>query len=86
MDRLVDALIQRTTQRHMTGILDRLSPDAGPLDILIESMVIVATELVHDPLLKTISDESDEGTVGRAGARQASYVRQGPGWTCYGRT
>jgi AcrR family transcriptional regulator len=74
-DSLVDALIQRTTQRHMTGILDRLSADAGPLDILIESMVIVATELVHDPLLKTISDESDEGTVGRMLANNTALVQ-----------
>jgi AcrR family transcriptional regulator len=74
-DSLVDALIQRTTQRHMTGILDRLSPNAGPLDILIESMVIVATELVHDPLLRTISDESDEGTVGRMLANNTALVQ-----------
>jgi AcrR family transcriptional regulator len=73
-DSLVDALVQRTTQRHMAGILDRLSPDAGPLDILIESMVIVATELIHDPLLKTISDESEEGTVGRMLANNAALV------------
>jgi hypothetical protein len=59
----------------MTGILDRLSPNAGPLDILIESMVIVATELVHDPLLRTISDESDEGTVGRMLANNTALVQ-----------
>jgi hypothetical protein len=59
----------------MTGILDRLSPNAGPLDILIESMVIVATELVHDPLLRTISDESDEGTVGRMLANNSALVQ-----------
>ena len=74
-DSLVDALVQRTTQRHMAGILDRLPPDAGPLDILIESMVIVATELIHDPLLKTISDESEEGTVGRMLANNAALVQ-----------
>jgi len=73
-DSLVDALIQRTTQRHTAGILDRLPADAESLDILIESMVIVATELIHDPLLKTISDESDEGTVGRMLANNAPLV------------
>jgi AcrR family transcriptional regulator len=74
-DSLVDALIQRIMQRHMTGILDRLPTDAGPLDILVESMVIVATELIHDPLLKTISDESEEGTVGHMLANNAALVQ-----------
>ncbi|MBP1818885.1 TetR/AcrR family transcriptional regulator [Mycobacterium sp. OAE908] len=74
-DALVDALVQRTTQRHMAGILDRLPPDAGPLDMLIESMVIVATELIHDPLLRTISDESEKGTVGRMLANNAALVQ-----------
>jgi len=73
-DSLVDALIQRTTQRHMAGILDRLPADAESLDILIESMVIVATELIDDPLLRTISDESDDGTVGRMLANNAPLV------------
>ena len=73
-DSLVDALIQRTTQRHTAGILSRLPADAESLDILIEAMVIVATELVHDPLLKTISDESDEGTIGRMLANNAPLV------------
>ena len=57
----MEALIQRVTLRHMAGILDRLPSDAGPLDMLVESTVIVATELVHDPLLKTIGDQSEEG-------------------------
>lgn len=61
--RLLAALVQRTTQRHMARILERLPADADPLSILVESMVIVATELVHDPLLKTISDESEDRTV-----------------------
>ena len=73
-DSLVDALIQRITQRHMAGILERLPADAGPLDILVESTVIVATELVHDPLLKTISDQSEEGTVGHMLANNAALV------------
>ena len=72
---LVDALIQRTTQRHMAGILGRLPADAGPLDMLMESMVIVATELIHDPLLETISDQTDEGTVGHMLANNTALVQ-----------
>jgi AcrR family transcriptional regulator len=74
-DSLVEALIQRITQRHMGNILERLPADAGPLDILVESTVIVATELVHDPLLKTISDQSDEGIVGHMLANNATLVQ-----------
>ncbi len=73
-DSLVTALIQRITQRHMAGILQRLPADADPLSILIESTVIVATELVHDPLLKTISDQTDEGTVGYMLANNSALV------------
>ncbi|MGX9789401.1 TetR/AcrR family transcriptional regulator [Mycobacterium sp. MMS18-G62] len=62
-ERLVEALVQRTTQRHMAAILGRVPEDAGPVELLVESMVIVATELIHDPLLKTISDQTDERTV-----------------------
>lgn len=74
-DSLVEALIQRVTLRHMAGILDRLPSDAGPLDVLVESTVIVATELVHDPLLKTIGDQSEEGNVGHMLANNAALVQ-----------
>ncbi|UXA21043.1 TetR/AcrR family transcriptional regulator; helix-turn-helix transcriptional regulator [Mycobacterium sp. SMC-4] len=62
-DELVSALVRRVTQRHTTRILDRLPADADLLSILVESMVMVATELIHDPLLKTISDQTDDRTV-----------------------
>jgi AcrR family transcriptional regulator len=52
---LDDALIQRTTQRHMLRLLER-HESAGPVDMIVDTLVIVATELAHDPLLKTISD------------------------------
>jgi AcrR family transcriptional regulator len=60
---LVEALVQRTTQRHMTQIVGRLPEDADPVSFLAESTVIVATELIDDPLLRTISDQYDERTV-----------------------
>jgi AcrR family transcriptional regulator len=74
-DSLVEALIQRVTQRHMAGILERLPEDADPLSILVESTVIVATELIHDPLLETISEQSEEGTVGHMLANNAALVQ-----------
>jgi AcrR family transcriptional regulator len=74
-DSLVEAVIQRKTQRHIAGIFERLPENAGPLDILVDSMVIVATELIHDPLLKTISDQSDERNVGYMLANNTALVQ-----------
>jgi AcrR family transcriptional regulator len=74
-DSLVEAMIQRVTQRHMAGILERLPENASPVDILVESMVIVATELIHDPLLRTISDQSDERTVAHMLANNTALVQ-----------
>jgi AcrR family transcriptional regulator len=72
---LVDALVQRTTRRHMTKILDRLQPSADPVRILIETMVIVATELIDDPLLKTISEQTDETFVAYMLANNAGLAQ-----------
>lgn len=74
-EHLVEALVQRTTQRHMAGILERVPEGAGPIGLLVESMVIVATELIHDPLLKTISDQTDERTVAHMLANNAGLAQ-----------
>jgi AcrR family transcriptional regulator len=60
---LVAALIQRTTQRTVTSLLQTLPYDAGLIEIIIESMVIVATQLIDDPLMKTIAAQTQEGTI-----------------------
>ncbi|MCV7064746.1 helix-turn-helix transcriptional regulator [Mycolicibacterium farcinogenes] len=62
-DELVAAMVQRTTQRHMASILSRIPAGAGPVDLLVESLVIVASELVSDPLLNTIADQTGDGTI-----------------------
>ncbi|MEW5811861.1 MAG: TetR/AcrR family transcriptional regulator [Actinomycetota bacterium] len=62
-DALVAALIERVTQRHTERILARLPDGVDLLTIIVESMVMVATELIHDPLLATISDQTDDRTV-----------------------
>ncbi|MDG4668020.1 TetR/AcrR family transcriptional regulator [Mycobacterium sp. 236(2023)] len=63
---LLDALVERATHRHLGGILDRLPPGAGVHDMLTESLVIVATELSRDPILRTVSQESEDGSVAHA--------------------
>lgn len=74
-DDLVDALVQRTTERHMTAILQRLPSGASLIDILAESMVIVSTELVRDPLLQTISDSTGENTIAHMLANNAPLLQ-----------
>jgi AcrR family transcriptional regulator len=58
---LLQAMVQRTTLRYQLSITERLPDGAGLAEILVESMVIVATELIDDPLLKTISEQAEEG-------------------------
>jgi AcrR family transcriptional regulator len=72
---LVQALVQRTTQRHMARIVDRLPEGADPVSYLVESTVIVATELIHDPLLRSISDQYDERTVAHMLANNADVLQ-----------
>lgn len=72
---LVDALIQRTTQRHTATIMQRHDGTASPVDMIVDGLVIVATELAQDPLLKTISDASDEGTIAQMLARSATVTQ-----------
>lgn len=60
---LLQALVQRTTQRHTAAMLERMAPDCGPVDLLVESMVMVASRLVHDPLLKTIAGQTPDGSI-----------------------
>ncbi|MGJ6126833.1 helix-turn-helix domain-containing protein [Mycolicibacterium sp. Y3] len=79
-DLLVEALIQRTTRRHMLGILDRLPKDAKPLDVITESLVIVASELNRDPLVRSISDQTDERTVAMMLANNAELHRLVETW------
>jgi AcrR family transcriptional regulator len=63
--RLLEAMVRRTTLRYQQSIGDRLPRGAGLPEIVSESLVIVATELIHDPLLKTISEEAEEGLVAK---------------------
>lgn len=61
---LLEALVRRVTARHQEQILARLPSDLSLADLLVESLMIVATELIHDPLLKMLSEQTGEGTVG----------------------
>lgn len=58
----------------MAGIIERVPEGAGPVEFLVESMVIVATELIDDPLLKTISDQTDDRSVAQMLANNAGLA------------
>ena len=72
--------MQRTTQRHMLGILGRLPAGAEPLDVIVESLVIVASELNQDPLVRSISDQTDDRTVATMLANNAELHRLVEAW------
>lgn len=62
-DELLDALVVRVAARKIAEITTRLQPAYDPGTLVTESLVIVATEVAHDPLLRVISEHTDEGNV-----------------------
>ncbi|WP_319455869.1 MULTISPECIES: TetR/AcrR family transcriptional regulator [unclassified Mycobacterium] len=74
-ERLVEALVQRATQRNIARIVERQPPGTDPMSALVDSMVIVATELVDDPLIRNISDQTDERTVAHMLAHDAALTQ-----------
>lgn len=72
---LLAALVQRTTQRHMLAMLQMVDADATPVDLLINSLVVVATQLIHDPLLRTVAAQTPDGTVATLIANDGSLTQ-----------
>lgn len=60
---LLEAMVQRTTQRYIATIPQRVPEGAGLVHLMIEGLVIVASELAQDPLLKTMAEQTPDGTV-----------------------
>ncbi|CAA0094912.1 Uncharacterised protein [Mycolicibacterium vanbaalenii] len=60
---LLEALVRRKTLRHRAEIGARLPREGDLADLLVEALVIAASELINDPLLQTLSEQTDEGTV-----------------------
>jgi AcrR family transcriptional regulator len=73
--RLLEALVQRKTRRSQAAIIGRLPENADLAEVLVESMVIVASELIHDPLLKTVAEQTDEGTIAHLIANDPALPR-----------
>ncbi|WP_240431407.1 TetR/AcrR family transcriptional regulator [Mycobacterium kyogaense] len=72
--RLLEELVARKTRGHQQEIGARLPEGAGLADMLVESLVIVATELVEDPLLQTLSEHTEDGTIAQLIANDRSLT------------
>lgn len=71
-DGLLDALVVRVAARKIAEITTRLELLREPGALVTESLVIVATEVAHDPLLRVISEHTDEGNVAALIARSVT--------------
>jgi len=71
-DELLDALVVRVAVRRMTAIATRMPITDDPGVLVVESLVIVATEVGQDPLLRVISEHTDDGNVAALIARSAT--------------
>jgi AcrR family transcriptional regulator len=71
---LVEALVQRSTLRQMGLLTARLPAGMSPIDLMVEGLVIAASELVHDPVIKTIADQTEEGSVADFMANDAALA------------
>lgn len=72
--RLLEELVARKTRLHQQDIVARLPDGASLPDMLVESLVIVATELVDDPLLQTLSEQTEDGTIAELIAQDRSLA------------
>ncbi|WP_445170900.1 TetR/AcrR family transcriptional regulator [Mycolicibacterium sp. Dal123E01] len=67
--------MQRTARRYIARILDRLPDGVDLIAIVVESMIIVASELVHDPLLKIVSEQFENQTVAQMVANDSALTQ-----------
>jgi AcrR family transcriptional regulator len=72
---LLEAMVQRTTQRYISTIPQRVPDGTDLAYLMIEGLVIVATELTQDPLLRTIAEQTPDGTVASLIANDSSLTQ-----------
>lgn len=73
---LLEALVRRRTAHHQAAILARLPESTDMATLLVESLVIVSTELIHDPLLRTLSEQTEDGTIAHLVAHASGLPEQ----------
>jgi AcrR family transcriptional regulator len=62
-DDLLEALVLRVATRHINVVVARSAGISDAGDLVVESLVIIATEIARDPLLAVISERSDHMSV-----------------------
>ncbi|BBX22323.1 hypothetical protein MTER_17340 [Mycolicibacter terrae] len=67
--------MERVAARKIAEITTRLEAATNPGALVTESLVIVATEVAHDPLLRVISEHTDEGNVAALIARSVTFSK-----------
>ncbi|ODR08068.1 hypothetical protein BHQ15_09935 [Mycolicibacillus koreensis] len=63
-DELMGAVVRRYTTRQARHIMDRLDDAPDLATKIVEAFVVVATELVDDPIYTILSERTESGTVG----------------------
>lgn len=74
--KLLEALVRRRTALHQAAIMQRLPETTDLATLLVESLVIVSTELIHDPLLMTLSEQTEDGTIAHLIANASGLPEQ----------
>jgi AcrR family transcriptional regulator len=62
-DELMDAVAQRYTAKQAEMIMQRLAEKPDAATKIVDALVVVGTELIHDPIYTMLGDETDDGTV-----------------------
>jgi len=73
-DEFLEALAVRVAERRVAQIVDRVDGAGDISELIVESLVIVATEIANDPLLAIISEGTPDGNVADLIAKAPSLV------------
>jgi AcrR family transcriptional regulator len=71
---LLEALLKRGTIRQMAEMLARLGPEPDLATLVVEANVVVATELVRDPLFAVFAERTDTGNVAQLLVNAQQYT------------
>ncbi|MEZ0364684.1 TetR/AcrR family transcriptional regulator [Mycobacterium sp. pUA109] len=69
-----EALLKRVTLRQISRLTDRLGRSADLPTLIMESSVMVATELAHDPLFAVFAEHTETGNVAHLLSNVAPYL------------
>ena len=68
------ALLQRGTLRQIGNLLERIGTGADLATLVTESAVLIATDLVEDPLFKVFAEQTDGGNIANMLTGAPQYI------------